>query len=191
MIVLLFLMPFAVGAGPSQLGFMMEIAAIAAVSALTQGLALVLAPPMESGTVPLDALDIDGAVIIEPTSRDTAIEDMKKRGLAVVSIGKQPQTSDPVPYADIRSAETARLLLEHLRAQGARRIALLIDSKRRNSHIETEEVFRAFAAQSRHLDRVAQDAVRLLLDPLRGDKIRQVVEGPHPELIVRASSARR
>lgn len=155
MIVLLSSMPFAVAAGPSRLGFLMEIAAAAAVSALTQGLALVLAPPMESGHPPLDALDVDGAVIVEPTARDAAVEHLLKRGLAVVSIGRQPQVADPVPYVDLRSAETARLLLEHLRAQGARRIALLIGSERRNSYIETEQVFRSFAAQLKQTPIVA------------------------------------
>jgi transcriptional regulator, LacI family len=44
MIVLLSSMPFAVSGGPSRLGFMMEIAAVAAAAALDRGLALVLAP---------------------------------------------------------------------------------------------------------------------------------------------------
>lgn len=274
MIVLLSSMPFAVAAGPSRLGFMMEIAAAAAVSALTQGLALVLAPPMESGNVPLDVLGVDGAVIVEPAEKDAAIEHMHRRGLAVVSIGRQPLVSDPVPYVDLRSAETARLLLDHLRAQGARRIALVIGSERRNSYLETENVFRSFAVSTKqsalvvkidetageaggyeatrkllarhpkidglcvpvdafavgalralkeagrqvpqdvvvatrydgmrartsepaltavdlHLDRIAEDAVRLLLDHLRGEKARRVVESARPELVARASSARR
>lgn len=275
MIVLLSSMPFAVAAGPSRLGFMMEIAAAAAVSALTQGLALVLVPPMESGSLPLDALNVDGAVVVEPAENDATIEQLHRRGLAVVSIGRQPLVSDPVPYVDLRSAETARLLLDHLRAQGARRIALVIGSERRNSYIETEQAFHTFAAATQqgalvakadesagedggyaatktllerhptidglcvpvdafavgalralkeagrrvpqdvvvatrydgmrartsepaltavnlHLDRIAEDAVRLLLDHLRGDNACRVVEAAvEPELVMRASSARR
>ena len=148
MIVLLSSMPFAVAAGSSRLGFLMEIAAVAATAALTRGLALVLAPPMESGILPLDSLDIDGALIVEPSQRDVNVEHMKRRGLPVVLIGRQPGPRQPVPYVDIRSAATAHLLLGHLRAQGARRIALLIGSERRNSYVETEEVYRSIAVEA-------------------------------------------
>lgn len=148
MIVLLSSMPFGVAGGSSRLGFLMEIAAVAATSALTRGLALVLAPPLESGSLPLDALDIDGALVVEPSVRDANIEHMRKRGLPVVSIGRQPDVRAPVPHVDLRSAETARLLLDHLRSQGARRVALLIGSERRNSYVEAEAEYRAFAAAS-------------------------------------------
>ncbi|MFX7620884.1 transcriptional regulator, partial [Acinetobacter baumannii] len=40
-------MPFAVAGGPSRLGFMMEVAAIAAEAALGRGLGVVLVPPLE------------------------------------------------------------------------------------------------------------------------------------------------
>jgi DNA-binding LacI/PurR family transcriptional regulator len=42
-----------------------------------------------------------------------------------------------------------------------------------------------------HLDQVAHEAIELLLEHLRGEKTRRVVEGPAPEMIVRASSTRR
>lgn len=273
-IVLLSSMPFAVAGGPSRLGFLMEIAAVAAASALTRGLALVLAPPPQTGSVPLDALDIDGALVIEPSAHDANIDHMKKRGLPVVSIGRQPDTRTPVPHVDIRSAQTARLLFDHLRGQGARRIALLIGSERRNSYLETEAVYRSVASElgmkplvataeeatgeeggrhatrellrrhpdidaicapvdafavgaiqalqevgrrvpddvllvtrydgmrartakpplsavDLHLDQIAHEAIELLLEHLRGEKTRRVVEGPAPEMIARASSTRR
>lgn len=41
-VVLLSSMPFGVAAGPSRLGFLMEIAAVAAAAALTRGLAMIL-----------------------------------------------------------------------------------------------------------------------------------------------------
>src|SRR5262249_25567601 len=66
-------MPFAVAAGPSRLGFMMEIAAVAAAAALTKGLALVLVPPVEGSELPLDSLDVDGALVIEPTADDATV----------------------------------------------------------------------------------------------------------------------
>jgi len=138
MIVLLSSMPFAVAGGSSRLGFLMEIAAVAAGPALASGLALVLA-------LPLDALEVDGALVVEPSARDVHVDHMRKRGVPVVSIGRQAGTRTPVPYVDLRSGFTTRLLLDHLRAQGARRLALLIGSERRTSYIEGEAAYRAFA----------------------------------------------
>jgi len=149
MIVLLSSMPFAVAGGSSRLGFLMEIAAVAAGPALASGLALVLAPPLEGGNLPLDALEVDGALVVEPSARDVHVEQMRKRGVPVVSIGRQAGTRTPVPYVDLRSTFTTRLLLDHLREQGARRIALLVGSERRTSYVEGEAAYRAFAEEHR------------------------------------------
>jgi DNA-binding LacI/PurR family transcriptional regulator len=144
-IALLSSMPFAVSAGPSRLGFLMEIAAVAAATALENELALVLVPPLERARLPLDDLPIDGALIIEPTEDDPNTARLLDRGLPVVSIGRPGGAKGAVPFVDLHSAYTARLLLEHLHAQAARRIALLIGAQSRNSYQETEAVYREFA----------------------------------------------
>jgi len=274
MIVLLSSMPFAVAGGSSRLGFLMEIAAVAAGPALASGLALVLAPPVEGGDLPLDSLDVDGALVVEPSARDVHVDLMRKRGVPVVSIGRQPGTRSPVPHVDLRSSLTTRLLLDHLGEQGARCMALLVGSERRQSYVESEAAYRAFAeehamepivtaveerlgeeggaeatrqllmraprldglcvpvdafavgalralreagrrvprdvvvatrydgmrartsqpaltAVDLHLDQVGQAAIDLLLEHLRGETARQMVEAPEPTLIERASSRRR
>ncbi|AKJ69173.1 LacI family transcriptional regulator [Pandoraea thiooxydans] len=142
-IALLSSMPFEVAGGASRLGFLMEIAAVAAASALTRGLALILVPPMQGNQLPLERLDIDGAIVIEPTDDDLNVAHLQSRRLPVVSIGRQP-ADDPVPYVDLQSAATTQLLLSHLWAQGARRIALLIGAQRRNSYVEADLAYRAF-----------------------------------------------
>ncbi len=147
-IVLFSSMPFAVSAGPSRLGFLMEVAAVAAAAALTRSLALVLAPPAESAHLPLDVLDVDGALVIEPALRDRNVDFLVGRGVPIVSIGKQPGDAHPLPFVDIHSALTVRLLLQHLHAQGARRIALMIGSECRNSYIEAEAAYREFARET-------------------------------------------
>jgi DNA-binding LacI/PurR family transcriptional regulator len=145
-IALLSSMPFAVAAGPSRLGFLMEIAAVAAGAALSSGLALVLVPPLEATGLPLDSLDIDGAIVVEPTADDPHVALLQERGLPVVAIGRQAGAGEGVPFVDLHSAYTARLLLEHLRMQGAREVALVVGSQRRNSYVETEAVYAAFTA---------------------------------------------
>lgn len=147
-IALLSSMPFAVAGGPSRLGFLMEIAATATEAALRQGLALVLVPPLDGAQSLLDSLDIDGAVIIEPVADDPQVERLRKRGVALVSIGRQPEMNPPLAYVDLHGKEAGQLLLEHLHEQGARRIGLLIGSQSRHSYLDMEAAYRDFCAAS-------------------------------------------
>jgi DNA-binding LacI/PurR family transcriptional regulator len=137
-------MPFAIAGGPSRLGFMMEIAAIAAEAALQQGLSLILVPSLEGAKELLDELDIDGALVLEPVAQDPQIIRLKDRGVSVVSIGRPPDAEPPLPYVELQTGVTGLLLLDHLFEQGARRISLLIGSQLRHSYIEFERVYRSF-----------------------------------------------
>lgn len=142
MIALASSMPFSVAAGPSRLGFMMEIAATAAVASLTRNMALCLIPPFRAGTR-LNAISPDGAILVEPFQDDPLVQYFMETGGAVVSVGRVPGRDD-IPHVDLRSGETARMMLEHLRASGASRIGLVTGAQRRNSYIETEAAYRSF-----------------------------------------------
>ncbi|SAK51878.1 LacI family DNA-binding transcriptional regulator [Caballeronia ptereochthonis] len=138
-------MPFEIAGGASRLGFLMEVAAVAAAAALTRGLALVLVPPMMAGRLPLEQLDIDGAIVIEPTADDANVAHLQERGLPVVCLGRQTG-NDAVPYVDVHSSATTELLLNHLREQGSMKIALLIGAQQRNSYIEARDAYARFCA---------------------------------------------
>jgi DNA-binding LacI/PurR family transcriptional regulator len=137
-------MPFSVAAGPSRLGFMMEIAAVAASAALSRDLALCLVPPLD-GMERLDFLDVDGAIVIEPAAGDPFVAAFRQRGVAVVAIGRLPD-EPALPFVDLQSRATAELLLDHLRDAGARQIALVTGAQRRNSYVEAEAAYADFAA---------------------------------------------
>ncbi|MGN6551758.1 MAG: LacI family DNA-binding transcriptional regulator, partial [Pararhizobium sp.] len=139
-------MPFAVAAGPSRLGFLMEIAAVAASAALESGMALVLVPPSERTGPAIETLAIDGAIVVEPTADDSTVARLRAAGHAVVSIGRQPGDK-PVPYVDLRSGPSTGILLDHLWDRSSRRIALVVGAQRRNSYVEAEEEFQRFAAR--------------------------------------------
>ncbi|WP_103534374.1 substrate-binding domain-containing protein [Streptomyces sp. SM11] len=128
-------MPFAVAGGPSRLGFYMEIAAAAAESALLHGYALVLVPPVQSGSA-LYSVDIDGAIVVEPDVNDAAATQLRERGLPYVSLGRPVSQDDTSPYVDLRGGPVAELLLAHLREQGARRPALIVGSGSRHSSVD-------------------------------------------------------
>jgi DNA-binding LacI/PurR family transcriptional regulator len=137
-IALLSSMPAAVAAGQSRLGFMMEIAAAAADVAFQAGLAMVLVPPAAAGPPRLDHLDVAGAIVIEPIADDPSIAHLTSRGLVAVAVGR---ADGPVPFVDLRSGVIASLMLDHLRQQGARRIALLLGQQPRPSYAETLDVY--------------------------------------------------
>ncbi|MCQ9618010.1 substrate-binding domain-containing protein [Paenalcaligenes niemegkensis] len=137
-------MPFAVSGGQSRLGFMMEIAAIAAEEAMKQGLALVFVPPLEIAANLLQRLDIDGAIVIEPLADDPSIRLLQDRGVALVSIGSQSGPDSVIPYVDLHSEATATLLLEHLYARGCRRIALLQGTAARSSYRSNAQAYKKF-----------------------------------------------
>lgn len=140
-------MPFGVAAGPSRLGFLMEIAAVAAEAALTRGLGLMLVPPVPSGSkAPLHGLDMDGVLVLEPAARDPALDSLTAAGIPVVCIG-QSLTHPNVPCVNLRSEETADLLLHHLWATGARNPGLIIGIRERTSYAVTEERYRVFCGE--------------------------------------------
>lgn len=146
-------MPFAVAAGPSRLGFLMEVAAAAAAVALERGVALVLVPPVEANRAPIEQLDVSGAIVVEPLAEDPEVARLRTRGIPVVSIGRQPDAPRQ-PFIDLQSALTARLLLEHLRDQGSRRVALVTGAQPRNSYRETEAEYDAFIRRHRMQQRL-------------------------------------
>ena len=141
-------MPFSVAGGPSRLGFMMEIAAVAAGVALARGLALILVPPSERGAGTLEQLGLDGALVIEPAAGDPQLQALSQRGVPVVTIGRVPG-DDGQACIDLRAQQTTLQLLEHLRTQGARRIALLTGAQARSPYLDALAAYEAYATRRR------------------------------------------
>ncbi|MFE2052751.1 LacI family DNA-binding transcriptional regulator [Streptomyces sp. NPDC059459] len=119
-------MPFAAAGGPSRLGFSMEVAAAAAESALSHGFALVLVPPVQSGSA-LYSVDIDGAI--------------------VVALGRPMAPDEDAPYVDLRGGRVAELLLRHLHGQGAVRPALMVGSGSRHSSVDALAAYERLAEE--------------------------------------------
>jgi len=142
-------MPFSVAGGASRLGFMMEIAAVAAGVALERGLALMLVPSSGGGGAALESLDLDGAIVIEPAEGDAQVAQLVERGIAVVTIGSQPGGAHRLSGVDLRSGDTTLQLLEHMRTQGRRRIALVTGQQRRSPYLEAVAAYGVFAKRHR------------------------------------------
>ncbi|QNS07812.1 LacI family DNA-binding transcriptional regulator [Streptomyces xanthii] len=139
-------MPFAVAGGPSRLGFYMEVAAAAAESALLHDYALVLVPPVQSGSA-LYSVDIDGAIVVEPDVQDAAAAQLRERGLPYVALGRPVSPDEDAPYVDLHGGRVAELLLDHLHEQGARHPALIVGAGSRHSTVDALAAYERRAAE--------------------------------------------
>ena len=177
-IALISAMPLGVAGGASKLGFLMELAAVAAEEAMRRGLALVLVPPQPTGEA-WPALEIDGALVVEPTADDPHMKWLTAGNLPAVSLGRWPGR-DRSPHVDLRSADSALMLLEHLKAAGAGRVAVMIGDRVRASYEETEAVYGRFCEEQ------GQEPLVLKLDESGGEMAGQAGAAElfqkHPEV---------
>lgn len=139
-------MPTAVAAGSSRLGFLMEIAASAAVTAIERNTALVLIPPIDDPVKAIETISMDGALIVEPEEDDPVLALMERRGIPTVAIGKPPGSASV--YVDLDYCTTAELLIDHLIAVGARNFPLIVGQSARQTNMVFKEVYREKAARA-------------------------------------------
>ncbi|EEX15586.1 transcriptional regulator, LacI-family [Citreicella sp. SE45] len=134
-------MPTAVAAGSARLGFLMEVAASAAVAALERNVALVLVPPIEHPETALGTIPFDGAIVVEPEVDDPYWKVLRDRGVPVVIIGPPPGA--PAPAVRVDHATIATMLIGHLLDCGAREIPLIVGRSQRQSNRVFRETYEA------------------------------------------------
>lgn len=139
-------MPVAVAAGASKLGFLMEIAASAAIAALDANLSLILVPPIDDPIATLRNIPMDGIIVVEPAAHDPVLEMMQDIGVPTVCVGK-PIGSASV-YVDLDYRQMAEMLIDHLLEAGARKFPLIIGASARQSNIVFEQVYLEKAAEN-------------------------------------------
>ena len=136
-------MPAAVSGGPSQLGFFTELAMGCARTALLRGYVFVLAPPDAEGN-PVAQLDIDGAIVLEPQPEDPIEKELAARGIPCVTIGGSMGALN----IDLHHAETASLILGHLRERGSRHPALIMGTSGRAAQTAALAQYRELAGRT-------------------------------------------
>lgn len=137
-------MPTGVAAGASKLGFLMDIAASAAVTAMERNTSLVLVPPISDASQVLNSVAIDGVLLLEPLEDDPVLGVMLGRGIPTVTIGAPVGQS--CPHVDLDYAAMATLLISHLVETGAQTFPLLVGQSRRSTNIIFERVYREQAS---------------------------------------------
>jgi len=110
----------------SEMGFLIDLAVPAARACLAHGYAMLLVPP-GAPREHLDGLDIDGAIVLDPREDDPNWAALSARGITVVTIGEaRGVVPDGVLERGLAGAET---MIDHLVAEGARRIGVIVSEE--------------------------------------------------------------
>ncbi|MDO6586705.1 substrate-binding domain-containing protein [Salipiger sp. 1_MG-2023] len=139
-------MPTAVAAGSARLGFLMEIAASAAVTALEHNMALVLVPPIREASKALSSVPFDGMLMIEPEEDDANLACLRQRGTPTMVIGLRDGAPGPGVMMDFR--RMAELLISHLLETGVRHMPLILGQSTRQSNLFFRQTYERMMAQA-------------------------------------------
>lgn len=145
-------MPTAVAAGSARLGFLMEIAASAAVSALEHNMALMLVPPIAEASIALASIPFDGMLMIEPEDDDINLASLRDRGVATLVIGLAEGA--PGPGVRMDYARMAEILITHMLSTGARHIPLIVGQSARLSNRAFRKTYERMMAEAGLVARV-------------------------------------
>lgn len=153
-IALLTALPDRIVGEASEMGFLLDMAMPVARACLAHGYSLLLVPPGTEGAT-LDALDVDGAVVVDPVTADPYCAALRRRGVAVVTIGRAQETE--VDAVVDRGLAGADVMIEHLLERGARHIATIV----------TQEGYSLSATLEGHLDRLRRRHPAIRFSALR------------------------
>lgn len=129
---------------PTDYEYFRDLMDAAAEAALLRGYRLTLMP----STAPPDEwahMAIDGAVLVDPVANDPIVHALDEQGVRVVTTGRDPARPDRY-WVDNDHAKATRMVLDHLAAQGAKRIALVNSTYPHSYAIDTGTAYEQWCA---------------------------------------------
>ena len=105
-------------------GFFNNLLHAAAATSLDLGYALVTFPDNADATARLARLEPEGCIVVDPTRGQPMVDYARRTSTPLVTVGRVPDGGDE-PCVDNDHRSAARLAIEHLREQGAERIAMI------------------------------------------------------------------
>jgi DNA-binding LacI/PurR family transcriptional regulator len=118
----------------------------ASTAALERGYALVLAPAAADADL-LDSVPLDGAIVVDPVRGDRTLAHLRRRGVPVVTTGREPDGADDAPWVDNDHIAGTLSILDHLAAAGARRVALITTPPVHSYTIDSQAAYRDWCAR--------------------------------------------
>lgn len=180
--------------------FYVTLANVAARAAFDHDYALMLLPPLEVRPG-VAAPAIDGAIVVDPVRNDGRLQALHAAGVPTVTIERDPGHPEDPWWVAPDNPGNARMVLDHLAASGASRVALLSVDVDAGWAVENEEAYRAWCAERRqrpiveraslaHLVESTEQAVhRLLRRARRPDGLFVLAELFGPRALTSAQAA--
>jgi DNA-binding LacI/PurR family transcriptional regulator len=182
---------------PFEEDYFVQVAAAAANAAFARRYSLLLAPRLEDGGA-IRSLGVDGAILCDPNTHDERIALFERAGVPLVTIGRDVSRDDG---AHVRADSYGNMttLLNHLRAMGASRIALMTPSTSWGYVRDSTESYNDWVAEHglspeivliSEVPAARQEAVKLLSDTQRPDAVIGLVERVCIGILAAASELR-
>jgi DNA-binding LacI/PurR family transcriptional regulator len=131
----------------TDFAYFMNLMGAATQAALERGYALVLVPGGSQDEDAFDRLSIDGAIIVDPVSRDPLVHRLRARGVPLVTTGRVLDEDDEGYWVDNNNAAGARAILGHMERSGASRIALVTGPPVTSYTSDSLAVYEAWCAE--------------------------------------------
>ncbi len=131
----------------ADVDYFLRLAGAAAVAAMGRGYGVMLVGDPSRPGAPGAALACDGFVITEPEEDDGLVAMLAATGIPLVTVGDVPgHARDPRHVIGIDAPRLTTLVLDHLEAAGARRVALVNGTDRNEWCLTSAESYRRWTA---------------------------------------------
>lgn len=139
---------------PSGVDYFMRFTGAAALAALAAGYGLMLVgdPSQEDG--PGAALACDGCLVTEPVSNDPLLDLLQRKEIPTVTVGRDVARAADGCTVDVQTHAITEMVLDHLAAAGARRVALVTGLAANSWNLDTVEAYRAWCATTAMTPRI-------------------------------------
>ena len=127
---------------PEGVDYFLRFAGSAALAALGHGYALMLISDPSGDDSPEAAYACDGYLITDPVAGDPLLALLTEQRVPFLAVGRDPADPDLSGCLDTDNAATTVAVLDHLRGQGARRVALLIGTDANAWNADSEAAYR-------------------------------------------------
>lgn len=165
---------------PEGVDYFLRFAGAASLSALEHGYGLMLLSDPTLPDAPSISLAADGFIITEPVENDPVIDLLLAEGIPLLTVGKDLARPAYDGWIEPNTARITEQVLDHLEANGARRVSVAIGADRNSWNIGTETCYREWCAKrgQEPIVMVQQETSGLLGGRAIGDELLHMPERP-------------
>lgn len=132
---------------PEGVDYFLRMAGAASLAAMDRGYSMMLIDDPTRPDAPLSATVADAYIVTEPFANDPVLTLLSERNIPFVSVGSDPARPGQFLELATRDWEETMLVLEHLEAAGATRIALVVGTDTNVWNQESERAYREWCTE--------------------------------------------